>query len=75
MIENEISHKIDDLNGSIGRRYSRADEIGIKYGITLDYKTLEDSSTVTFRERDSTKQIRIKVIHFLIFFFYSLYLL
>ena len=61
LIDNQISHKIDDMSGSIGKRYSRADEIGSNYAITLDYKTLEDSSTVTFRERDSTKQIRIKV--------------
>lgn len=61
LIDNEISHKIDDMSGSIGKRYSRNDEIGVNYAITLDYKTLEDSKTVTFRERDSTKQIRIKV--------------
>ncbi len=69
MIENEISHQIDDARGSIGKRYCRADEIGTKYAITLDYRTLEDSRTVTLRERDSTKQIRVKVNYFISFFY------
>ncbi len=49
-----------DSSGSIGRRYARADEIGTLYCITIDYKTLEDN-TVTIRDRDSTKQVRIKI--------------
>ena len=47
-------------SGSIGKRYARADEIGVLYGITVDHQTLEDE-TVTIRQRDSTKQKRIKV--------------
>ncbi len=42
---------------SIGKRYARADEIGVPYCITIDYTTLEDE-TVTIRNRDTTKQIR-----------------
>ncbi|VVB77088.1 Proline--tRNA ligase [uncultured archaeon] len=42
---------------SIGKRYARADEIGISHCITVDYTTLEDD-TVTIRERDTTNQIR-----------------
>lgn len=42
---------------SIGKRYARADEIGVPYCITIDYTTLEDE-TVTVRERDTTKQVR-----------------
>ncbi len=49
-----------DLSGSIGRRYARADEIGTFGNITIDYQTLEDS-TITLRERDTMKQIRIKI--------------
>ncbi|MBU5689520.1 MAG: glycine--tRNA ligase [Candidatus Aenigmatarchaeota archaeon] len=49
-----------DDAGSIGKRYARADEIGIPFGITIDYQTLEDD-TVTIRDRDSTKQERIKI--------------
>lgn len=49
-----------DESGSIGRRYVRADEIGIPYAITVDYQTLEDH-TVTIRDRDTRKQIRVKI--------------
>jgi glycyl-tRNA synthetase len=49
-----------DESGSIGRRYARADEIGVPLGITIDYQTLEDG-TVTIRDRDSWKQVRNKV--------------
>lgn len=43
--------------GSIGKRYAKADEIGVPYCITIDYQTLEDD-TVTIRSRDTTSQIR-----------------
>jgi glycyl-tRNA synthetase len=46
-----------DEAGSIGRRYARADEVGIPVGITVDYETLENN-TVTIRDRDSWKQVR-----------------
>jgi len=46
-----------DDGGSIGRRYARADEVGIPLGITIDYETLKDE-TVTIRDRDSWKQVR-----------------
>jgi len=46
-----------DEAGSIGRRYARADEIGIPLGITVDYETLSNN-TVTVRDRDSWKQVR-----------------
>jgi len=51
---------IFDKSGSIGKRYARADEIGIPYCITVDHQTLEDNS-VTIRDRDTTKQERVKV--------------
>jgi glycyl-tRNA synthetase len=47
-------------SGSIGKRYARSDEIGVLLGVTIDHQTLEDD-TVTVRERDSTKQKRVKV--------------
>ncbi len=47
-----------DDSGSIGRRYARADEIGVPFAVTVDYRTLEDD-TVTVRERDSTEQVRV----------------
>ncbi len=50
---------IYDDSGSIGRRYARADEIGVPVAVTVDHQTLEDS-TVTLRDRDSKAQIRVK---------------
>jgi glycyl-tRNA synthetase len=47
-----------DGSGSIGRRYARADEIGVPKCITVDHQTLEDN-TVTVRDRDSGKQHRV----------------
>jgi glycyl-tRNA synthetase len=51
---------IYDEVGSIGRRYARADEIGIPIAITIDYQTIEDG-TVTLRDRDSWEQKRVKI--------------
>ena len=47
-----------DESGSIGRRYLRADEIGVPYCVTVDYQTLQDGS-VTIRDRDTTRQVRV----------------
>ena len=47
-----------DMQGSIGRRYRRMDEIGTPFGITVDYQTKEDN-TVTVRWRDTLEQERI----------------
>lgn len=49
---------IYDDSGSIGRRYARADEIGVPFAITIDYQTLDDD-TVTIRDRDTWKQKRL----------------
>lgn len=49
-----------DKSGAIGRRYARADENGIPYCVTIDFDTLKDK-TVTIRDRDSTKQVRVKI--------------
>ena len=49
-----------DKSGSIGRRYSRNDEIGTPYCITIDDKSLKNKD-VTIRDRDTTKQIRVKI--------------
>ncbi|MFH1095076.1 MAG: glycine--tRNA ligase [Candidatus Micrarchaeota archaeon] len=46
--------------GSIGKRYARADEIGVPYGITVDYQSKEDD-TVTVRYRDDGGQERVKI--------------
>lgn len=48
-----------EIKDSIGKRYARADEVGIPLCITVDHQTLKDG-TVTLRNRDDTKQIRIR---------------
>lgn len=55
-----ISNKIDASSTLIGRRYSRYDEIGVPYAITVDLGTFNDS-TVTIRERESREQVRVPV--------------
>ena len=55
--DDAISFRVDQSGVSIGKRYSRNDELGIPFGITVDYQSLEDD-TFTLRDRDSTKQVR-----------------
>jgi glycyl-tRNA synthetase len=45
-------------SGSIGRRYAKADEIGVPYSIVVDYETLEGKG-VTIRYRNDGKQERV----------------
>lgn len=52
---------IYDKTGSIGRRYARNDEIGTPFCITIDSESLKKKD-VTVRERNTTKQIRVKVL-------------
>ena len=54
-----IQAEYDD-SGAIGRRYRRQDEIGTPFAITVDYETKE-TNTVTIRDRDSMKQVRVPV--------------
>jgi glycyl-tRNA synthetase len=49
-----------DTSGSIGRRYRRNDEVGTPYCVTVDYDTKE-LGTVTIRDRDSMRQIKVEV--------------
>ena len=49
-----------DKSGSIGRRYSRNDEIGTPYCITIDEQSKKNKDC-TIRDRDTTKQIRVKI--------------
>jgi len=55
-----------DEAGAIGRRYRRQDEVGTPFGVTIDFDTLgekgqELKDTVTLRDRDTTKQERVKI--------------
>jgi len=57
----EFGFRVDyDTSGSIGRRYRRNDEVGTPYDVTVDYETLEQQ-TVTIRDRDSMRQVRVKI--------------
>jgi len=58
-IKNDFICIYDD-SGSIGKRYRRQDEIGTPFCLTIDFQTLEDN-TLTIRNRDTTKQERIKI--------------
>ncbi|KAH9613362.1 hypothetical protein KSS87_004755 [Heliosperma pusillum] len=51
-----ISCKRDSTGTSIGKRYARTDELGVPFAITVD-----STSSVTVRERDSKQQIRVDI--------------
>lgn len=55
-----VTSKVDDSGQSIGRRYARTDECGIPFAITVDFDTLKDD-TVTLRDLNTMKQVRMKV--------------
>ncbi|XP_055085916.1 glycine--tRNA ligase-like [Periophthalmus magnuspinnatus] len=62
MTKNGVSHKVDDSSGSIGRRYARTDEVGVSFGITIDFDTVNKTPhTATLRDRDSMRQIRAEI--------------
>ena len=49
-----------DDSGSIGKRYRRQDAMGTPFAITIDDNTINDN-TVTIRDRDTMKQITLKI--------------
>ncbi|GIU68383.1 MAG: glycine--tRNA ligase [Candidatus Pacearchaeota archaeon] len=62
-IYNELKKNFNvfyDESGSIGRRYSRQDEIGTPFCITIDEESLKKKD-VTIRDRDTTEQIRVPI--------------
>ena len=58
ILKKEFSVAWDD-RGNIGKRYFSQDEIGTVVSVTCDFQTLEDN-TVTLRDRDTMKQIRVE---------------
>ncbi len=51
-----------DAAGSIGKRYLRESESGTPFCITIDFDTIEKKpETVTVRDRDTEKQVRVKI--------------
>ncbi|KAI6184565.1 Diadenosine tetraphosphate synthetase [Aphelenchoides bicaudatus] len=62
LAEYDLSYKVDDTSGSIGRRYARTDEIGIPFGVTVDFDTeKEKPHTVTLRYSPTMQQVRMKI--------------
>ena len=49
-----------DETASVGRRYARADEQGVRYCLTVDFESLADDA-VTIRDRETTQQERVKI--------------
>ena len=64
----EITHELreagftvdNDTSGTIGKRYARADEVGVPIAVTVDFDTKEDN-TVTIRDRDTEEQERVEI--------------
>lgn len=52
--------KSDCTGNAIGKRYARTDEMGIPFGVTVDYQTVSDK-TVTLRDILSTRQLRVPI--------------
>ena len=62
-IFNELKKEFNiiyDESGSIGRRYARNDESGTPFCLTIDGDSIKNKD-VTIRDRDTTKQKRIKI--------------
>ena len=60
MKQKGLSVEVDDSSSTIGRRYARCDEVGIPFGVTVDFQSIQDN-TVTLRESESMAQVRISV--------------
>lgn len=58
LMEVDLFTRVDKSSTALGRRYARADEIGVPFAVTVDFDTLKDDS-VTIRERDSMVQVRL----------------
>ena len=53
-----ISTRVDATGQAIGKRYARTDEIGIPFGVTIDFDTKE-KGLVTLRECVSMRQVQL----------------
>ena len=56
LMESDLAIRVDTSSAAIGRRYARADELGIPFAVTVDFDTLK-TGIVTLRERDSMSQV------------------
>ena len=55
-----MAYTMDESSTTIGRRYSRNDELGVPFALTMDFQTLDDG-TATLRVRDIMEQIRLPI--------------
>jgi len=66
-VELAVSTQLDDSSVAIGRKYARADSLGIPFAVTVDFDTVKQhdagrTPTVTIRDRDSKgSQIRVSI--------------
>ncbi|MDO4759284.1 MAG: glycine--tRNA ligase [Candidatus Saccharibacteria bacterium] len=60
MLRQKYTNVTWDDSGNIGKRYRKQDEIGTPKCVVVDFDTLTDD-TVTVRDRDTTKQTRVKI--------------
>lgn len=58
LMQFDLATRVDKSTASLGRRYARADEVGVPFAVTVDFESITDGS-VTVRERDSTVQVRL----------------
>nr|CCA14047.1 glycyltRNA synthetase putative [Albugo laibachii Nc14] len=58
--QHHIVCRVDTSSVAIGRKYARADELGIPFNVTIDFETATDEA-VTLRERDSCQQVRLPI--------------
>lgn len=58
LMDSDLATRVDKSSTALGKKYARSDELGIPFAVTVDFDTLNDN-TVTLRERDSTKQVRL----------------
>ena len=60
-----LESRVDSSSAPIGRRYARMDEIGVPFGLTVDFTTVGFECTadncVTLRERDTMQQTRVPI--------------
>jgi glycyl-tRNA synthetase len=58
LMESDLATRVDMSSATLGRRYARCDELGLPFAVTVDFQSVKDG-TVTLRERDSCKQVRL----------------
>lgn len=58
LMDSDLATRVDKSSATLGRRYARCDELGVPFAVTVDFQSVSDG-TVTLRERDSCKQVRL----------------